>query len=1221
MQGADQQTNTAYTTTDAYEDHGGSTDDWSAGLDVDDINSANFGVRFAATKADSGGASHTVRVDHIRITVHYTPPTLIAIGGTTNISSGTVAVAVDSTKRAQNTTISGGSWTINNVVAPATGSTITVWVDGAGTADETAGVTNYSGSGNVAGMVLNQHTLTIGSDQNRTSQATDFGQYDNSTEPEILHEGGGTTLNVVVNSHGDEKLHLLAGDTLNADSTETVQTHDIEIDGTLDMDTNTPILSVSGSFDNDAAFLEGSGSTVVMTATTGTETIDVTGASDGDFFDLTLGQTSGSATFNISSAIQVNNDLSVDFGTLSGTQNVTVNGSVDGGGAVTLTGGTFTQRVSVDETFGSSSGANDWTFADLTMSNASGTNRTITPNAGTGDIVVTGSFLLGPTADSNQTRFDNETSNDRVLDIENVTIDVDGRLSASSTQAFTVSGDWTNDGILDEGTGTVTIDGSADASTLDSGCANADTCTNENFYDIEINKTAGTEPEDDVVLVNNGLRVSHTLTITDGELLQGALDVRAEGTGDAVVIAAGGEWRNVSTGNLRLDGDFNNAGTAIFNANGTACGEADSITITNISNTPDWEGAGTFVMVDVTMSNQNAAVAITVESSTNSGGNTGSWTFGGCAFDLQGYVLQENESSAIGNPPCNGTTQVVSVRVNGGSEQTTACAASNGVYSFSGLSPTAGDTLTIYLNGSSTPKANLILVVGAGDVIDGNLYRNTVIVRDNDDADMSILDMLDYDNDQDDTNMLFNADNAMTDTLVVDDGAELHVWTGDTFTPGGTVTTSPSASSTSNDGDLHVGSAATLDMESYALTIGGGVEASLGAFTKTAPQLTTFTATVTGHDVSLNPASCLDDVTFDGSGGGWVLLDALCIDGDLTMTAGTFSGSNDVLVRGAVVGTAGVLALSGDFSQEVSANQNFGPTTTNTDWSFGNLTFSRAAGTPTISVQTCSTCDVTVAQVMGIGLSGDGATTTLNAGDKTWTFSSTSQADPLQIDDTNGVLNAQTSTFVYAGDNDFGNVNVEDASYFNLTVGGPVVESYDAEAATTVSGDLTIAANATLIGTDGWTVNGSVSGAGTVTFTGGTFTQRVSAAETFGSSSGTNDWTFPFVIISNSDNTNHTVSLNGGSGDVIMLTGLLVGGLADSDVTILDNASADRVFDMADVTLSSTGQLNASSSAAFTVSGDWTNNGVFNEGTGTVTFDGTTSLALDSGCGRYRCGR
>lgn len=62
-------TNWPGTDTDTYQSYGGSTDKWGETWSYSDINSSNFGVAVSAQRV-SGIAD--ARIDHIRITVHYT---------------------------------------------------------------------------------------------------------------------------------------------------------------------------------------------------------------------------------------------------------------------------------------------------------------------------------------------------------------------------------------------------------------------------------------------------------------------------------------------------------------------------------------------------------------------------------------------------------------------------------------------------------------------------------------------------------------------------------------------------------------------------------------------------------------------------------------------------------------------------------------------------------------------------------------------------------------------------------------------------------------------------------------------------------------------------------------------------------------------------------------------------------------------------------------------
>ena len=1117
---------------------------------------------------------------------------------------------------------------------------------------------------------------------------------------------------------------------------------------------------------------------VNVSANTNNPTLNVTGSGT---IDAGATLTSGTGTHTFTGGLTIDGTLD---GSTSGS--IILNSDVVGSGTINLTGGSFEQRVSAASTFGATAGSNNWTFNNLELSNSSGSPVTVeAASGGSGSIIVSNTFTLGPSTDSATTTFDNET-NDRILDLSSILIDANGVLSASSSASFTVSGNWTNDGTLNEGTGSIEFDGTSSAN-IDTGCTAYNNCSNNNFFDIEINKT-GASANDDILLINTDINIAGTLTITDGEFVQGALNMQAEG-GTAISVASAGQWTNLSTGDIYLDGDIANNGSINLNANGSVCGENDDIIINNVSATPTWSGSGTFIIKDVDIANQHADASITLESSTNSGGNSGNFTFTGCTVLISGKVFQEDETSFIGNPPCDNSTAVVSLRINGGSENTASCTSDNGTYSFSGLTPSAGDVLTIYLNNSSTPKANLILIVDEGDITDADLYQNTVIVRDNQDGTLAISDTLDYDDTNDSTNMLYNSSSGTPDTMTLEDGVELHIWTGDNFTAGGTITTSPSSNSSTNDGDIHIATGGTLGMEANALSIGGDFD-NQGTFSKSAGQVTTFTATATGHSIEPN-GNNFEDLTFDGSGGGWSFASAGGVDNDLAVTSGTLSGTSNLTVNGTVSG-AGIINLTGGtFQQQLFANENFGTTSTSNSWVFNNLMFSNATTTPyTSSVDSGGTGDILINGQLLISDTGDNASTTLNAGNRLWQLAGTggnpfntdrasgvlngqtstfeftgnngtgnttvedasyyeliftgsetyspegtvvvasdltvnssatldgsqsitvngnvagtgainitggafkqevsadstfgtpsgssnwtfndlifsnsdgaathtivvdsggsgditvngrllisetgdsqgitlnaanrsyilanaNEQNPFDTDQAGGVLNAQTSTFEYTGDYNSGDVHIEDASYYNLTIGGSVIENYNpTESSITVSNDLTINSNGTLKGTNSIFVNGTAGGAGAIDLTGGVFEQRISLDENFGTTSGTKNWKFNDLKFSNSSGAaNRTVTVvSGGLGQIIITGTLDLGPSIDSFGTTLDIETNDRVFDAHHINIDSSGTLTASSTASFSVSGNWINTGTLNEGTGEITFDGSSSATIDTGC-------
>jgi MSHA biogenesis protein MshQ len=75
VQATDRATATVYTTVDAVETHGGPADLWGTTWTAAEINAADFGAAFAATKPSANGPVHNITVDHISITVYYNPPT------------------------------------------------------------------------------------------------------------------------------------------------------------------------------------------------------------------------------------------------------------------------------------------------------------------------------------------------------------------------------------------------------------------------------------------------------------------------------------------------------------------------------------------------------------------------------------------------------------------------------------------------------------------------------------------------------------------------------------------------------------------------------------------------------------------------------------------------------------------------------------------------------------------------------------------------------------------------------------------------------------------------------------------------------------------------------------------------------------------------------------------------------------------------------------------
>lgn len=169
----------------------------------------------------------------------------------------------------------------------------------------------------------------------------------------------------------------------------------------------------------------------------------------------------------------------------------------------------------------------------------------------------------------------------------------------------------------------------------------------------------------------------------------------------------------------------------------------------------------------------------------------------------------------------------------------------------------------------------------------------------------------------------------------------------------------------------------------------------------------------------------------------------------------------------------------------------------------------------------------------------------------------------------------------------------------------------------TVANNLTVTNGTfdTATGTANVVVNGNVqcgASCGTINMTStNTFTQSVATSKAFGTNVAVaTNWTFYNLTFTASAGT-PTITFNGtGTGQTI------VGGTLSTTNSgtslVVDNETNDRIIDAnGAVTLGSGTTLQASSTAAFTVAGNWTNNGDFTDGTGTVTLDGGSQQTID----------
>lgn len=237
--------------------------------------------------------------------------------GTASTTSGTVAVAVNGVLQAgkTGTILANGTWTIDNVTFYA-GDTITVFVSGAADTDEAVGVTTYDGTPGITGMRLQKRHISIGSDDYATVDNADLETYDFTDDEDLFFDVNGTNDLDVCATTGchDASIRILPRNTYSPGTGGEVLTHDLRIDGTFIAGSNN--IRLNGSWDNNATTTM-TGSTLIFTATTSSESIDQTGAITTAFNNVTFGETSGTATWNLVTALDVDGNLGVAYGTLN----------------------------------------------------------------------------------------------------------------------------------------------------------------------------------------------------------------------------------------------------------------------------------------------------------------------------------------------------------------------------------------------------------------------------------------------------------------------------------------------------------------------------------------------------------------------------------------------------------------------------------------------------------------------------------------------------------------------------------------------------------------------------------------------------------------------------------------------------------------------------------------------------------------------------------------
>jgi len=469
------------------------------------------------------------------------------------------------------------------------------------------------------------------------------------------------------------------------------------------------------------------------------------------------------------------------------------------------------------------------------------------------------------------------------------------------------------------------------------------------------------------------------------------------------------------------------------------------------------------------------------------GGDPGNLRWDDSAFSItiSGTVYSD---VASGVPSfCDGSTDTVFLKVDGGGSWSTSCDAGTGAYSISGVDFSGDATLTLYLKSAGTTGA-VVTKTPNGDIADMDIYEHYTIVRHEDVSPLAIADMDTFDS-GDDSDVPFTVAVGTPNTLTVASDSGLYIWNGKEFAPDGNITLLGGGAGASYDGTLRFGTSSVLTaqgIETY--TVGGSwIAVQPSTFIK-AESTVVFSATTGGK--ILAPASTFNNVTFNGTGGVWSIASSTTVRGEIDLSAGTVTGSADLTVFLGPVTGAGVFDMTGG-TVTILSGSDFGGTV---DWTFNNLIFSTTTATTTTKV---GAGNVVIDGTLTIGTNN-----TLEAGNVEWFFGGS--GDVLIID---GVFDPQTSTTTYNGSSDLtvaatdyhmlnfaptsgaptytieaGNFSVDE----NMFVGSGSTVTVTADTndpLITVLGDVTIAGNGTYIaaGSNDLFIGGSYDNNGTFT--------------------------------------------------------------------------------------------------------------------------------------------
>ncbi len=534
---------------------GNSTGFTTSPINLEALNTTTYNeIRIVSTFTCSGANCPTLNEWKVEWSRGFTVSgTAFEYDGVSSTTAGTVAIAVNGTLQVGKTgTIdANGYWSIDDITF-FSGDVITVFVSGAGDADEAVAVTKYDGTPDISGMRLQKRRLTIGSNDFATITNTHIGEYDFTDDEDLFNNvDGGNDLTMCADvSCGDAGIVVLSRNTYNPGTGTDITTHDFRNDGTFIAGSNT--IRVNGSWDNNATTTM-TGSSVIFTATSTTESVDETGAGVGGFNSVTFGEGSGTATWNLGSTLTVLGNLSVTYGTMSrNTTPITISGNLTTGAGGFWTGvGTTTFD-----------GINPGTWTD---SNATKQNVGNVVVDGTSKTLVLGSNVL----------------------MQTMSIGANDTFDASITgYTASVYGNWTNNNIFTARTGTVDFISTTTNRTISAGSSA--------FYNLSFSGIGGSWSFTgaDLSVSNNFAIATGTVTMPTGTTTISGSFTNSGGTfahNNATVLLNASSAKTITTSGTAFTNAFYN-----LRFSGTGSWSFTEATATTSNNLIITQGSVTF---------------------------------------------------------------------------------------------------------------------------------------------------------------------------------------------------------------------------------------------------------------------------------------------------------------------------------------------------------------------------------------------------------------------------------------------------------------------------------------------------------------------------------------------------------------------------------------------------------------------------------------------------